>query len=98
MSSDKCLNMLDIPLISLVYEYDAESVNVYTRTGAGWTQLGGSRCGQLCACAVRSLGWREIGQQLAAGSPRSHNIAINTDTCRVTVRRYVTSSVFSSTL
>ena len=88
MSSDKCLNMLDIPLISLVYEYDAECVNVYTRTGAGWTQLGGSRCGQLCACAVRSLGWREIGQQLAAGSPRSHNIAINTDTCRVTVRRY----------
>ena len=68
--------------------YDAECVNVYTRTGAGWTQLGGSRCGQLCACAVRSLGWREIGQQLAAGSPRGHNIAINTDTCRVTVRRY----------
>ena len=98
MSSDKCLNMLDTLLVSLVYEHDAESVNVYTRTGAGWTQLGGSRCGQLCACAVRSLGWREIGQQLAAGSPRSHNIAINTDTCRVTVRRYVTSSVFSNTL
>ena len=31
MSSDKCLNMLDTLLVSLVYEHDAESVNVYTR-------------------------------------------------------------------
>ena len=34
MSSDKCLNMLDIPLISLVYEHDAESVNLSMFTPA----------------------------------------------------------------